>query len=628
MGFDVEIGPDVQAFTRRLMGAPSTVFKEPFAGYLLFLFDLVSDSDAALTKWFRMHAEPLDAMTGKDVAFAVLAHRVHVHIHVPHGGDSRPPGIREATLGDMDLDVDIRRLVRSGRFGWVADGDEIQAVNEAVYDLARELGIMHKLPCVVAFDGLPDPRIPYKTLSLVDADLGELYGGLRRAIGRLQAIPSLSSYQTGLKTILDRTEERNKLQAEWDRAEVRRARRTGRVNATGWTERDAADLFRHWRRQIEVALRHGDEPLLARSLGFLGQYHPDERFAEGFRAEFYPTSKNLKNALREVHRALEMQWPIEQTENEKLKEISQTVRDSIPSGMDTMPSLESRQEAAALQREIAQARVLFVARAMEELPSLTQWMEWWTRGYERSVHVANTMEHVAEGLRWHEQLQAERNRLLAETDLAIHDTARTLLAMPGRPSWCKLLEEEFERTRGKTVPASDEGAASILDWAQLPESLYCLRRMDYLGLLGLCRKVVSEFGRAVWTRPPTAFASYASADRDEVIRRVQGMRAFQSGLDVFLDFHSLCPGEVWRVRLDEEIARRDRFFLFWSRAASRSSHVTEEWQTALRKGKSITPVPLCSPQEAPPPRELANLHFGDYFTEFLRCMQARPPAIA
>ena len=119
-------------------------------------------------------------------------------------------------------------------------------------------------------------------------------------------------------------------------------------------------------------------------------------------------------------------------------------------------------------------------------------------------------------------------------------------------------------------------------------------------------------------RVPTAFASYSSKDRYDVLRRVQGMRAFQQELDIFMDFHSLYPGEDWRSRLQEEIERRDRFFLFWSMAASESEFVEEEWRTALKLGKPIVPVPLCTPREQPPPAELAHLQFNDWYAEFLQ----------
>lgn len=58
----------------------------------------------------------------------------------------------------------------------------------------------------------------------------------------------------------------------------------------------------------------------------------------------------------------------------------------------------------------------------------------------------------------------------------------------------------------------------------------------------------------------TAFASYASKDRERVLDRVSEIE--KNGVDVFLDCLSLHPGDNWKDRLDREIRNRDSFFLF------------------------------------------------------------------
>jgi HEAT repeat protein len=124
----------------------------------------------------------------------------------------------------------------------------------------------------------------------------------------------------------------------------------------------------------------------------------------------------------------------------------------------------------------------------------------------------------------------------------------------------------------------------------------------------------------------TAFASYASEDRPEVLARVQGMQKAARDLDVFLDVHSLRSGDNWEKRLTEEIAARDVFYLFWSAAASRSPWVEREWRLALglRGPDYIDPVPLAPPDQVPPPRELGDhLHFNDWVLAYLRGAQSR-----
>jgi hypothetical protein len=117
-----------------------------------------------------------------------------------------------------------------------------------------------------------------------------------------------------------------------------------------------------------------------------------------------------------------------------------------------------------------------------------------------------------------------------------------------------------------------------------------------------------------------AFASYASADRDEVLGRVQGMQKAAPQLDVFLDVLSLRSGQDWEQELWRVIPSKDIFYLFWSRNASQSEWVEKEWRCALeaRGLEFIDPVPLVSPDVVPPPPELASRYFNDWILAFKR----------
>ncbi len=134
----------------------------------------------------------------------------------------------------------------------------------------------------------------------------------------------------------------------------------------------------------------------------------------------------------------------------------------------------------------------------------------------------------------------------------------------------------------------------------------------------------SAAARSPFAPPPVrelqvrrAFASYASKDRDEVVRRVQGISA--AGVDVFLDVASLRAGQDWKRVLAEEGRSRDVLYLFWSRHARESEWVEWEWRSALEHGglDRIYPVPLMDPSEVPPPEELASLHFNDIYLRLL-----------
>ena len=131
-------------------------------------------------------------------------------------------------------------------------------------------------------------------------------------------------------------------------------------------------------------------------------------------------------------------------------------------------------------------------------------------------------------------------------------------------------------------------------------------------------KATPRFSFAEEMAPNSAFASYARADRKEVLGRVRSLQIF-TGIDVFLDCLSVRPGEEWKPILLGEIRERDIFWLFWSRNAMDSPWVGWEWRTALAS-KSLTgiqPHPLEPAELAPPPKELSDLQFGAMYEWYL-----------
>lgn len=113
--------------------------------------------------------------------------------------------------------------------------------------------------------------------------------------------------------------------------------------------------------------------------------------------------------------------------------------------------------------------------------------------------------------------------------------------------------------------------------------------------------------------PASAFASYASKNRDEVLGRIHGMMQVAPEMDVFLDALTLRSGQNWADQLVTNILSREIFYLFWSPEAAASEWVEQEWKLALEKKgiQFINPVPLADPRDAPPPAELGSLHFND-----------------
>jgi hypothetical protein len=119
-----------------------------------------------------------------------------------------------------------------------------------------------------------------------------------------------------------------------------------------------------------------------------------------------------------------------------------------------------------------------------------------------------------------------------------------------------------------------------------------------------------------------AFISYASPDRPEVLKRVQGLRIGR--IRYFQDVLKLEPGDRWERKLYLHIDKSDLFLLFWSTHAKKSEWVLKEVRYALERKRGdefarpeIIPVIIEGPPVPKPPEELAHLHFNDYLIYFM-----------
>jgi hypothetical protein len=140
------------------------------------------------------------------------------------------------------------------------------------------------------------------------------------------------------------------------------------------------------------------------------------------------------------------------------------------------------------------------------------------------------------------------------------------------------------------------------------------------GVLVEDRKVAESHDMHRYSR---AFISYASADRNEVLKRTQMLARVH--IEFFQDLLSLEPGQRWERELYREIDRCDVLFLFWSSAAKKSPWVLKEVQYAMarndgdeEKPPEILPVIIEGPPPVEAPPELAHLHFNDRMIYFLK----------
>ena len=165
--------------------------------------------------------------------------------------------------------------------------------------------------------------------------------------------------------------------------------------------------------------------------------------------------------------------------------------------------------------------------------------------------------------------------------------------------------EALSHTAGRVVDGAVEVHTGPLLVGQVPLSIR-VRGVDERqeGAEGVAASTARLFG--------SIFASYAPED-DEIVKAVA--EAYRPlGIDMLVDKLSMRAGEHWQQGLSQLIEDADVFHLFWSKAASRSQKVAEEWQHALslrdRKGERfIRPVYWNFPWPRPP-AELKHLQFA------------------
>lgn len=119
----------------------------------------------------------------------------------------------------------------------------------------------------------------------------------------------------------------------------------------------------------------------------------------------------------------------------------------------------------------------------------------------------------------------------------------------------------------------------------------------------------AEDAQAVRRMLHAAYASYANEDRDAVQDCIDQLHRVAPDLDVFIGAPQLRSSPGWRQRIEQETGRRERLFLFWSKAAAESPWVDFEWRQMLRRrGPGVVDTVLLDPPRvAPLPAELADL---------------------
>jgi hypothetical protein len=192
--------------------------------------------------------------------------------------------------------------------------------------------------------------------------------------------------------------------------------------------------------------------------------------------------------------------------------------------------------------------------------------------------------------------------------LVISETIDTI-EWKGEPANASFIVEVPDSARTGTHPGTAVIGANGIRIARLSFLVFVDSNEDHQYLDRSMQKTIIN----------SAFASYATEDREEVLSRIHGMKKIAPDLDIFLDVLSLRSGDDWEKKLEMHVPSKDSFFLFWSKSASQSEWVDREWRLAFnRRGQDyIDPVPLVDPREVPPPAELNKRHFADAYVAYI-----------
>jgi len=215
MGFHVRLAERDSDFVRALRHTPSAAFPRGYAGYLLFL---VGGAHPDALDWLKNNITNLDAATGRQIAFAVFARKVPLELKTDNSASN---GMQPRVVGEVytkDLSS-IQRICKRGSLGWVHDGDLVEASTYAVDDVASELGVSNRLPCVVVIDAVPvhdalvialDANVRVRFADTIRAAVAELesnttYDAYRRKLDEIRALEEEAATLVAELSTIDRT---------------------------------------------------------------------------------------------------------------------------------------------------------------------------------------------------------------------------------------------------------------------------------------------------------------------------------------------------------------------------------------------------------------------------------------
>lgn len=121
-------------------------------------------------------------------------------------------------------------------------------------------------------------------------------------------------------------------------------------------------------------------------------------------------------------------------------------------------------------------------------------------------------------------------------------------------------------------------------------------------------------------KSPRVFISHALEDMIQTKRLYYDLQ--RDGIDAFVDFACIKPGDPLLMRINEGLEWCDTQILLWSEHAAKSRWISVEWQTAFKLQRRIIPI-LLDDTELPSILScLLYLSFGNYDEDYPKLCKA------
>jgi hypothetical protein len=210
MGFYVSIDKDKMDVLRMLQKRPDEVFGKPYGGYILFL---AGGADQEILLWISKNISILDSLTGDDIAFGIFAQNFRCRLNMDRYSmqkNSTDGRIIDVPLEELLSARSITSIFKTGKYGWIVDGDEINAITYGTDEAARMFGVMAELPCMIIMDGVP--KDSFEVFRLDTYSITFLITALRRSIQLLRSAENYPYYRQTMNEILKLQEKKDAFQ--------------------------------------------------------------------------------------------------------------------------------------------------------------------------------------------------------------------------------------------------------------------------------------------------------------------------------------------------------------------------------------------------------------------------------